>query len=86
MALRKDLVLRRPQGGRLEGRTRLIQPETKTLPCRAFSNPTGAAAVGIENHLDPRRTGLFRGLLRQRLPRQSRPDPRPVIGVDLVEQ
>ena len=29
MALRKNLILRRPQSGRLEGRTRLIRLETE---------------------------------------------------------
>src|SRR5216683_7599533 len=32
MALRKNLILRRPQSGRLEGRARIIQLETATLP------------------------------------------------------
>src|SRR6266478_1350641 len=32
MALRKNLILRRPQSGRLEGRTTVIQFETETPP------------------------------------------------------
>jgi len=32
MSLRKNLILRRPQSGCLEGRTRFIQLATKTLP------------------------------------------------------
>jgi hypothetical protein len=28
MALRKLLILRRPQGGRLEGRTEVVQPKS----------------------------------------------------------
>jgi len=31
MALRKNLILRRPQSGRLEGRMRIIQLETEAL-------------------------------------------------------
>src|SRR5216684_7654104 len=41
IALRKDLILRRPQSGRLEGRTRLIQLQTETLPALAGWPPGG---------------------------------------------
>ena len=34
MALRKNLILRRPRSGRLEGRTRLIQREAQNYPLR----------------------------------------------------
>ncbi len=37
MALRKSLILRRPQSGRLEGRTGIIQPETERLPIASFA-------------------------------------------------
>src|SRR6266567_9600160 len=49
MGLRKNLILRRPQRGRLEGRTQFIQPKTETppagvAPCAgaALFRPTGS--------------------------------------------
>src|SRR5216684_4439752 len=51
MALRKNLILRRPQGGRLEGRTRLIQPETET-PRRDLSRDLELLAQLRDQRLD----------------------------------
>src|SRR6266851_8768018 len=51
MALRKNLILRRPQGGRLEGRTRLIQPETET-PRRDLSRDLEFLAQLRDQRLD----------------------------------
>src|SRR5712691_2370388 len=51
MALRKNLILRRPQGGRLEVRTRLIQPETET-PRRELSRDLELLAQLRDQGLD----------------------------------
>src|SRR5712691_8074336 len=48
MELTKNLILRRPRSGRLEGRTRFIQLETETLPARVES--AGAASIIAERY------------------------------------
>jgi len=45
MVLRKNLILRRPQSGRLEGRTRFIRIETKALS-EIFNRLLRCAAPG----------------------------------------
>src|SRR6266851_8466887 len=55
MGLRKNLILRRPQSGRLEGRTRIIQLEIDTQPHALAGWPAGRYNARMRR---PTRLGL----------------------------
>ena len=70
MALRKNVILRRPQSGRLEGRTRAIQLETETLP--GFPSGRGRARFAERENSCSRACGA--AFWRQCSPKNSSPN------------